>query len=217
MTTNGGNRIYINLLPKEVIDKRKAEERLAYALLVAVAVGAFLFAVFALNVVRISASERSIKRLEKENANYAVAIDEIRGFQDKQVQVEQREKLIESVSPLTFSWSKFLNDVSLIIPNDVWLTQLNSDNGVISFEGKAFQESTGTTDIGHKLVAKWLVHLGQLDQLTDVWLTTSQKEEKTEGRVTFTTTAKIKQPETKISPPVVPAPPSSGQTGGGSQ
>lgn len=214
MTANGGNRIYINLLPKDITNKRKAEQRLVYALLAAAGIGALLFAVFAVNMLRISSRENAIKQLEEENTNYSVAINEIKSFQDKQNQVEQRQKLIDSVSNVNFSWSRFLNDVSLIIPNDVWLVKVTGDTNVISFEGQVQSSTSDTTDLGHKLVAKWLVHLEQIKSLTDVWLTTSERKDKKSETINFTTTAKIKQPETKVNTPVVPAPPPSGQTGG---
>lgn len=216
MIGNGGNNVYINLLPKEIIDKRKGERRLALALLAAVGIGAVLFAFFAVNMVRISGKENVIRGLEKENTNYTAAIDGIKSFQDKQNQVDQREKLIDSVSNVKFSWSRFLNDVSLIIPNDVWLTKINSDGSLITFEGSAKSDTSETLDIGHKLVAKWLVHLDQIDGLSDVWLASSDKD-KTSDTIKFTSSAKIIQPVATVSAPAVPAPPTSGQTGGGSQ
>lgn len=211
------NRISINLLPQDITDKRKGEQRLIYALIAAFCVGGLLFAIFAVNMIRISGRERVIRDLERENANYEVAISEIRSFQEKKTQMEQREKLIDSVSTFKFSWSKFLNDISLIIPNDVWLTKVNSDGMVVSFEGLAATVGDDNTDFGHKPVAKWLVHLGQISGLSDVWLTASERSSEKEdiGKVKFTTTAKIKQPESKsTTPPAVPAPPPSGTTGG---
>lgn len=211
------NQILINLLPQEITDKRKAEKRLVMALLIAAGIGALLFAVFTVNMIRITSRERVLARLEEENSKYQVAINEMKSFQDKQNQVEQLQNLIDSVSDLDFVWSKFFNDVSLIIPNDVWLTKVTSDSKIVSFEGLAVAEATGTADNGHKPVAKWLVHLGQIEGLSDIWLTTSEKQkDKLEGKVKFTSTAKIKQPESSPKPPAVSAPPPSGQQQGGS-
>ena len=206
------NQILINLLPQEIIDKRKAEKRIILALLVAAAIGMILFGVFSINMIRLSAQEDKITRLENENAKHQVAIDEIRIFQEKQGQVKQLESLIASVSGLRFVWSKFFNDISLIMPNDIWLTKLSSDSKVVSFDGLVQGNTTGTTDLGHKPVAKWLVHLGQIEGLSDIWLTTTNKvSDKDNGKIKFSTTAKIKQPKSEITAPVVSAPPPSGQ------
>jgi len=210
------NKILINLLPQEITDKRKAEKRIILALLVAAVIGMLLFGVFSVNMLRITSRERVITGLEDENAKYQVAINEIRIFQEKQGRVKQLENLIASVSDIKFVWSKFFNDVSLIMPNDVWLTKVSSDSKIVSFEGLVQNDTTGTTDVGHKPVAKWLVHLGQIEGLSDIWLTSSAKlKTEDDGRIKFSTTAKIEQPKSENTAPVVSAPPPSGQAAGG--
>jgi len=210
------NQILINLLPQEITDKRKAEKRIVLALLIAAVIGMLLFGVFSVNMIRINAGERKITVLENENSKYQIAINEIRIFQEKQGKVKQLENLIASVSDLKFVWSKFFNDVSLVMPNDVWLTKLSSDSKVVSFEGLVQNDTTGTADLGHKPVAKWLVHLGQIEGLSDIWLTSTEKlAAKEEGRIRFSTTAKIEQPKSENTAPVVSAPPPSGQAAEG--
>lgn len=218
MTENGAKRVNINLLPQDVIDKRRGEQRLVYALFVGLVIAGLIFVIYGFNLVRISGRESVVRQLEAENAKYKVAIEEVQIFQDKQSQLEKRKKLIESISGFDFSWSKFLNDVSLIIPNDVWLVKISGDDKIISFDGMAQSDSSSTSDIGHKLVAKWLVHLGQVNSLTDVWLTESDRlKDKEAGKIKFTTTAKIKQPEITQAASAIPAPPTSGSNAGASK
>jgi len=218
MTENGPKRVNINLLPQEVIDKRRGEQRLVYALFIGIVIAGILFVIYGFNMIRISGNERVVQQLQAENNKYEIAIKEVQIFQDKKSQLNQRKKLIASISGFDFSWSKFLNDVSLIIPNDVWLVKINGDDKIISFEGMAQSDAGSTTDIGHKLVAKWLVHLGQIDSLTDVWLTESDRLKKKEsGKIKFTTTAKIKQPKVTQAVSAIPAPPTSGNNAGASR
>ncbi|HEX21366.1 MAG TPA: hypothetical protein ENH19_01775, partial [Actinobacteria bacterium] len=173
---------------------------------------------YGFNMIRISGRDRVVQQLEAENTKYETAIKEVQIFQNKQSQLEHLKKLIASISNSNFAWSKFLNDVSLIIPNDVWLTQIKGDDKVITFEGLTESDTSQSTDIGYKLVAKWLVHLGQVDSLTDVWLTSSERfKDKTSGKIKFTTTAKIKQPEIAKTVSAVPAPPASGNNVGASK
>ena len=68
------NQILINLLPQEIIDKRKAEKRIILALLVAAAIGMLLFGVFSINMIRLRVQEDKIIRLEDENANVVTTL-----------------------------------------------------------------------------------------------------------------------------------------------
>jgi hypothetical protein len=95
-------------------------------------------------------------------------------------------------------WTRLLNEIATVIPNDVALT---------SFTGaKAQAASTGTTSaattssvgtinvsamgIDHSSSARWLLRVGDLPSLTGVWLPSSSKGAGA-SLVTFTSTADL--------------------------
>ena len=59
----------------------------------------------------------------------------------------------------------------------MWLDSIDTKaNGEVSFSGTALAD-TGSRQLGQKSVAKWLVRLSELDDLTDVWLESTKKDD----------------------------------------
>ena len=167
--------IQINLLPKEVLEKRKSEHRLALALLGLIGMVLILCTIYGLNMVRVVQAQSSLEEVKTENNRLQTEIAKIGDFERIRLRVEERDALVKKVTATKYSWSRFLNNVSLIVPNEVWLSGLTvEDDGKISFTGKALAGSK-ISGVGHKPVAKWMVHLEQLDDIEDVWLTSSRK------------------------------------------
>lgn len=219
------DKIKINLLPREVLEKRKAEQRLTFMILGLVAMLGALAVVFGLNYIRISSETATLDMIKTENEQVQMQIGKIEDFEKSKAVVDQREALVNAAIAGKYSWSRFLNNISLIVPNEVWLKALTVDSdGKLSFSGTALAGST-TSGIGHRPVAKWLVHLAELQEVENVWLSSSQKStaapdtgptlgpilsttSTAESRVTvdFETTAKIKSPESQPTAPAPPAP-----------
>ncbi len=167
--------IQINLLPKEVLEKRKSEHRLALALLGLIGMVLILCTIYGLNMVRVVQAQSRLEEVKTENNRLQTEIAKIGDFERIRLRVEERDALVKKVTAAKYSWSRFLNNVSLIVPNEVWLSGLTvEDDGKISFTGKALAGSK-ISGVGHKPVAKWMVHLEQLDDIEDVWLTSSRK------------------------------------------
>lgn len=169
------DRISINLLPKEVLEKRKAEHQLAFMLLGVVVMVFLLISVYGFSFIRIIQAQTDLEAVKTENARVQTEIAKIGDFEKVRSLVEKKQNLISTITSKKYSWSRLLNNISLIVPNEIWLTKLEvQDKGKLSFSGKALA-GTETSGIGHKPVAKWLVHMSELNDIEDVWLTTSKK------------------------------------------
>ncbi|MCK4267844.1 MAG: hypothetical protein KAX16_03330, partial [Actinomycetia bacterium] len=59
--------IQINLLPKEVLEKRKSEHRLALALLGLIGMVLILCTIYGLNMVRVVQAQSSLEEVKTEN------------------------------------------------------------------------------------------------------------------------------------------------------
>lgn len=218
------DKIKINLLPKEVLEKRKAEQQLALMLLGLVVMVGVLFLVYGINFVRLAQERANLDLIKAENARVQSQIKKIADFETNKNFVESRERLVAAAVVGKYSWSRFLNNVSLIVPNEVWLQTLTvSKAGAVTFSGSALAGSL-TSGIGHKPVAKWLVHLAELNDVQDVWLSSSTKANnggsaaaagpsqsttatvESSSTVVFETSAKIKSLGVSPSAPVPPAP-----------
>ena len=210
------DRISINLLPKEVLERRKAEYQLAFMLLGVVVMVILLFSVYGFNFIRIIQAQADLDAVKAENIRVQAEIAKIGDFEKVRSVVEQKQNLISTITSKKYSWSRLLNNISLIVPNEIWLTNLKvSEQGKLSFTGRALA-GTNTSGIGHKPVAKWLVHMSELSDIEDVWLTTSKKTNSGTGSeegssessstIDFESKAVIKSLGANPSSPAPPAP-----------
>lgn len=196
----------INLLPPEIRQKRAVEHR-------RIAVGALLFVViaallgvWAFLMVLVSGERDTLGDLEAQNAQTRQAITEYQVFEKQRAEVQQKKQVVDQAIAGEIPWFKVLNEVSLVIPSEVWLVSFDGSEGEITFNSSALDSASDTPDSGHKPVAKWMVRLSEIPMLSEIWLTASTKSD---GLVQFETSAKVKPP---ASPPAVPAPPSASTT-----
>lgn len=224
------DKIKINLLPREVLEKRKTEQRLAFMLLGLVIMVVAMASIYGFNLIRISQEQTDLDLIKAENQKVQAQIAKVEDFEKNKILVENREKLVNTAIAGKYSWSRFLNSVSLIVPNEVWLQSLTADKGgKVSFVGRALGGSL-SSGIGHRPVAKWLVHLAEMNDIGDVWLDSSKKAGSSgaaqgpasasssstveaTATIDFATTANIKS--LQVPAPSSPAPPASGGTPSG--
>lgn len=212
MATDFNKKVLINLLPRDVIDKRQAEKYLVFGFLISAVLVALMVLVYGVNYVRIAGRQGEVDSLTAENSRYAAAIGQNNKFEDRKALVDERRQLLGKVSLNDFEWSRFLNNISLVVPSDVWIRSISGDQEKIVFEGSAPSTEETTTQMGHTAVAKWLVHVAEISSLKDVWLDSSDKAEDKDSpvpQVDFKTTALIKGylPEELASAVKIPAPP----------
>lgn len=202
----------INLLPPEIRQKRAVERRRILVAALAVIVLAALGGIWAFLTVLVSNEQGRLGRLEAQNAATRQAITEYEVFEKQRAEVQQKKQVVDQAIAGEIPWFKLLNEVSLVIPSEVWLNAFNGAEDQITFSANALDSASDTPDSGHKPVAKWMVRLSEIPMLSEIWLTASTKGD---GTVQFETSAKVKPP---ASPPAAPAPPSapSTSTGGSS-
>jgi len=219
----------INLLPKQVLEKRQAEKRLTWAIFGFVALCVLVSILYGFNLIRSMNEESKLEALKAENLRYEREIAKITDFESDKLSTEAlATTVVEAIRP-KYKWAGLMNNLSLIIPNEVWLTGITVKDGEIMFTGSA-QVTDTELKMAHQAVAKWLVRQGEIDDLTDIWLTRSEKmdrastfgppsaetpgdlpDESDEARLEFTSQAAIKYlKELKELEEGAPAPPNPG-------
>jgi type IV pilus assembly protein PilN len=174
----------INLLPPEIVEKRQTERRWVYFLaLIIVFVVLFAF-VFMITYGRELREKQTLSKIQAENDKLKNEIAMFQVFEQRKAQVQQREQVLAKAMAGEISWYKLLNEISMVIPSEVSLTSLSLDltGGV---------KMTGSTQ-DYSAVAKWLVRLGEIKELKDVWLESAGKAtEKGKETITFSMTANL--------------------------
>ncbi|MDZ4655509.1 MAG: hypothetical protein U1F44_06505 [Coriobacteriia bacterium] len=166
----------INLLPPEILEKRRAEKRIIYVALVAVLVLIVLAIVWVYGYTRVGAKQQDLDvRLQEVQATQAKA-DMLAVFEQKEQDLQARKAVVDAALGGRMNWAKLFDELSLVMPTDVWVSSLVWDETAgLAVAGYAIDSDTDSPDMGHKSIAKMLVRLADLEDLFDVWLTNSIK------------------------------------------
>jgi Tfp pilus assembly protein PilN len=160
------------------------------------AVVALLFFVFVLQSARLSNTEQKLQAQEAVNADLQGKIGQLQQFQQLKLTVAAREALATSALSGQVAWSGVLRDISMVIPNKMWLTGMNATLtsgttaplapsgtptttpaapapvaptliGTIQFQGMASDYPT---------VARWLQRLEQVNGWVNSWATNALRQ-----------------------------------------
>jgi hypothetical protein len=206
--------VRINLLPQEILEKRRFERDIRYVVLAGVVALVLLFAVYGVLTIQVGQRNAELQDRQQTVANLEAQAEAFAIFEEKESDLEARLVLADEALAGRVEWGRVANELSLIMPSDVWIVTLTTDEeqGVTMF-ARAVDSETDVPDVGHKAVAKTLVRLNDLEQLSSVWLSSSIKTEYEEKPVIdFTVTTAVERPDLEEDTDGVPAPPTgSGQ------
>lgn len=158
----------INLLPPEIRKRRKMEQTVVFLIL-----GFFVFlallTTFTLGLsFKASQEETKLRGLEAKTAKFESQIKKYQVFRERKEEVNKHKEALAKAIRKEISWYKLLNEVSMIVPSEVWLEKIEVDEEGITFKGFTYQQPS---------VAKFMVRLSDLEYLSDLWLEESQAEE----------------------------------------
>jgi len=207
--------VRINLIPREIVEKRKYERYFRYVFLAGAIVLILLLAAWVYLGIEVNAKNQELQE-QKDLANqYNTQAAAFAIFEQKQSDLNSRKAIAQQALASRIDWAKISNEISLVLPSEVWAV------GLTAAEEQGMQltlvalDATDTPDVGHKSVAKTMVRLNELDDLYNVWLTASQKSKLTLGStsqpvINFQVTASVVKPAAPASATAdssVPAPP----------
>jgi Tfp pilus assembly protein PilN len=187
--------IRVNLLPPEILEKRKAERRLAYMVVAFVVVSLVLAGVWGFALTRANSKQRTLEAKQQELQQVKQQAAALEIFEVQQAELARRKSVAHAALDARQDWAKLLDEISLVLPSDMWLSTLAATTEArLQLEGFSV-DATDTPDYGHKTVAKLLVRLAELEQLADVWLSNSVKTQVEERpALQFTVTASVVRP-----------------------
>lgn len=166
----------VNLMPREVSERRRQRRLVLNAIAAGGAVLLLLVMLFAVWTFRVGAARHDLDTQKAANAQLQRQIDELAQFDQLQQQVKEKTDLVAGLTRTEIRWSVILADISLVIPSDAWLT---------SFTGTVNPGTTTTGPVGsvlvngvtfsHLDVATWLTQLAGVKEFLDPYLSLSQK------------------------------------------
>jgi hypothetical protein len=227
--------IRINLLPPEIGQKRKDEERWRWVILGAIVTAVVLVGVFGVLQFQVTQKQNEVAAVKQQAESLKQSAARFQVFQDKQADLVNRQTVATTALAGRMDWAKICGEIGLILPADIFLMRIGATEpkasvagaqpapavtGRFTMDGKALDFPEDAPDLGFKSVAKLLVRLAGLDGVGNVWLTQSAKPAfvapvegstvpvVTDPYITFAVSADLSVPSsTNASATGVPAPP----------
>jgi Tfp pilus assembly protein PilN len=167
----------INLLPPEILERRKAEKRIGWVVVAAIAVALLLAGVWGAAFMSVQGRRDDLAAVQQQVQATQAQANQLAIFEERAVELEGRRGIVTLALGDKINWAKLLDELSLVLPSDVWVDRMAFDQiSGLQIQGYAVDAPTDTPDAGHKSIAKTLVRLADLEQLYNVWLTNSVKE-----------------------------------------
>jgi Tfp pilus assembly protein PilN len=180
----------VNLLPTEVREGQKSRRALAAVILAVGAAVFLLLFIYTLQTARLANANHKLAAQQALNQGLQTQIDSLQQFAQLKAEVALRQTLTQQALTNQVRWSGVLRDISMVIPNQMWLTSMNatvSDAlqggaaatpgappvvgaqtlvGTIQFQGVASDNPT---------IALWLSRLVRVNGWENSWLSSAQK------------------------------------------
>ena len=191
--------IRINLLPVREA-RRKNEARQQLMMLAVSLVGAVLLCGVAHHVMRtrISDTEARVKALEAQLSQFKPQQEQVDAFKAKKAEIEQKLTVIERLERSRSGPVHILDELATRIPERVWLTNLNANNGQVELTGMS---------LDNELIALFLTGLNDSPYFANVELESSELKTVKELKLnTFKIRAQLESPDAPAGEAPMPVP-----------
>jgi len=174
--------IRINLIPPEILQSRKDEQRWKWVWL-AGGIAALAVALFwATTYLQLSSATSDVASIQQDVATMQAQTSRFAVFEQKEAELKVRQDAVDTASKGRIDWSQLLYELGLVLPRDVYLTTFtgvdNAGGGtatdsVVTLAGQAVYDPDEVPANGYKSIAKMLVRLTEMSELDSVWLTSA--------------------------------------------
>jgi type IV pilus assembly protein PilM len=198
----------ISVLPGEVAAVRTQRRQM---LLASAGVGALAVVLLLLWLARqnqVSNEKNDAAKAEQQNASLQQQVAALQSVTALDAQIAQRRALVTNALSNDVAWTRLLQEIGTVIPNDVALTNFTGTKaggvgGATGAPATATTSSVGAINVSAQGIdftsaARWLLRVGDLPSLTGVWLPSSSKGAGP-SLVTFSSTADL-TPAAKSGP-----------------
>ncbi|MDY0088062.1 MAG: hypothetical protein RBS78_05900 [Coriobacteriia bacterium] len=165
------NTLQINLLPPEVLERRRLEKWYKFIFL-----GFFVLLVLALLLaawllIMAQGRQDRLQALKDQSRQYQTKAEMFAIFEQRQNELDERQTIVDAALAGRVNMGRLAYDVSLIMPDEVWLEHLaiNQEDG-LALDGFTPLSSSQAADVNYKSIARTLVRLDSLADLDAVWL-----------------------------------------------
>lgn len=182
----------INLLPPEIQQVRESRQRLALVVAAVIIVFSFFAMTYLALTWRLYHENKILAQLQEDNIKLKKTLAEYKEFETWRNELKKRNEVLGMASASEIRWSFILDEMSMVIPTDVWLNSFSGD-------GESGLKIQGYT-FNHPAVAKWMVRFADVKKIKNIDLSYSQATEIEQNKlIEFQTTGELIMPETKVA------------------
>jgi type IV pilus assembly protein PilM len=186
---DGGAR-RVSLLPSSIAEARTAQRQVVGAGAGVAGLAAILLALFALRSGQVDRAVESAAAEEDRTVVLEAEIASLADVEELQADLSRRTATVTGVLASDIAWTRMLQEVATVIPNDVWLESFTgtagtaTTPGTVTFAAKGYDQTS---------TARWLLRLSEVGSLADLWVPSSTKtpEGTAPESVTFTSNANL--------------------------
>jgi len=179
----------VNLLPSELRERQAIRRTTSLVVAAGLAVLALIGIFYFFQVQRLSQTQSDLEAQQSKNAQLESQIASLQQFADLQAELAQKEALVGEIFVNEVSWSSALLDVSRVIPDASYLTNLTGQI-TPTIVGEVVTEPTAgtpeTTLIGNmtfagvanqtETIATWITRLEEVQGWVNAWVNSAQED-----------------------------------------
>jgi len=170
--------VRVNLLPREVVDRRRFEQWYRYVFIGVIGLALIVLFAYAGLLLMSQQKNDELQALQEDTARYQSQADAFRVFETKEQELATREQAAQAALLGRINMGMLAEEVSLVLPDEVWLANFTaSEVDGVALSGTTPRSASESIDIAYKSIAKMLVRLNELPSVGDVWLTTATSGE----------------------------------------
>jgi Tfp pilus assembly protein PilN len=187
----------INLLPPELRQRQAIRRNTSFVIVAGLALLALIGLFYFFQVQRLSQAQSDLADQQERNANLQSQIDALSQFADLQAELAAKQQLVATIFVNEVSWSSALLDVSRVIPDASYLTNLTGQITATA-EGEVAEPSGGTPEttlIGNmsfsgvanqtETIATWITRLEEVQGWVNAWVNSAQENAPSSRIYTF--------------------------------
>jgi type IV pilus assembly protein PilN len=179
----------VNLLPSELRERQAIRRTTSLVVAAGLAVLALIGIFYVFQVQQLSQAQSDLEAQQSRNAQLGTQIASLQEFADLQAELASKEALVGEIFVNEVSWSSALLDVSRVIPDASYLTNLTGQI-TPTVVGEVATEPTGgtpeTTLIGNmtfagvanqtETIATWITRLEEVQGWVNAWVNSAQED-----------------------------------------
>ena len=188
----------VNLLPPELRERQAIRRNTSFVVALGLAALALIGLFYFFQLQRQSQAESDLADQQQRNAQLQSQIDALSQFADLQAELAAKEQLVATIFVNEVSWSSALLDVSRVIPDASYLTNLTGQITATVAGEEVAQPAGGTPEttlIGNmsfagvanqtETIATWITRLEEVQGWVNAWVNSAQEDAPSSRIYTF--------------------------------